>query len=673
MNEGHEHDIEFIETREDTTESFEPPEQSFHLISFAVHGPVVFPRVQTVCLYDYNAANALTGYTDSNTGHADHLAHGASYTLDALQRRIQESITLGGQTVTLATGYQATGRKASQTWPDGSTVSYRHDDGQLLKDIQFPAVGTNPAGTLTISQRSWNAPTAILYPGGSTRSHSLDGFQRMTELRVKDPGQTEVMRYRYAFDAENNILQKDTEHGFYDYQYDSLYRLTAADNPESLPNEAYGYDKLGNRLTDRRRPNPAQAGDQWQYNANNQLTESATENTALLLSNSQPITHGYDANGSLIRKSTPAGSEANHPYDNQRFVYDAQNRLTEVQDPAGNPIASYQYDPYGRRIRKTIHRAWNGGAWESLAEARAATYFYSEEGLIAEYQAQGNNAPQLTVQYGWQPEGAWSTDPVWIKATPAGGSEATYFYYQNDHLGTPQKIIDGQGQSVWGQKATAFGEMTVDAAATISNNLRFPGQYFDQETGMQYNFFRDYDPTVGRYVESDPIGLEGGINTYLYAKANPVEFIDPLGLVVQGSWIQSPRFNIKNVGVDNWDFVSPSFSIWGYLQFIRLYGHASGYINIDVKCTDDCKEWEVHNRILVDAQGSFDVGPNLYALGAGFAAGPYVGISVNIAIAGAAALQAEHHFLSLAQQKAGPIIAATLANGPTLICLGGNR
>ena len=102
-----------------------------------------------------------------------------------------------------------------------------------------------------------------------------------------------------------------------------------------------------------------------------------------------------------------------------------------------------------------------------------------------------------------------------------------------------------------------------------------------------------------------------------------------------------------------------------------MRGHASGYINFDIKCTDDCREWEVHDRISVDAQGSFDVGSNLYALGVGFLArSPLAGIGANIVLSGGALLQAEHHFLSLAQQKAGPIIAAALAGGPTLICLG---
>lgn len=166
-----------------------------------------------------------------------------------------------------------------------------------------------------------------------------------------------------------------------------------------------------------------------------------------------------------------------------------------------------------------------------MVQTLTTTYFYSEEGLVAEYQAQSDNAAQLQAQYRWQPEGTWGTDPVWIKTISVGGDQTDYFYYQNDHLGTPQKIIDRQGQSDWSQKATAFGETTVDAATTISNNLRFPGQYFDQETGTHYNFFRDYSPSIGRYVKNDPIGLDGGINTYLYANANPIRDIDPKGLL----------------------------------------------------------------------------------------------------------------------------------------------
>jgi YD repeat-containing protein len=108
---------------------------------------------------------------------------------------------------------------------------------------------------------------------------------RLTQLQVKDPGQTEALNYQYAYDKADNITQKATEHGTYSYAYDSLYRLIQAQNPSPLVNEACGYDALGNRTSDR---NVAGA---WQYNANNQLTQAGN------------IAFVYDDNGNVVTKT----------------------------------------------------------------------------------------------------------------------------------------------------------------------------------------------------------------------------------------------------------------------------------------------------------------------------------------------------------------------------------
>lgn len=105
-----------------------------------------------------------------------------------------------------------------------------------------------------------------------------------------------------------------------------------------------------------------------------------------------------------------------------------------------------------------------------------------------------------------------------------------------DQLGTPQAMSDGSGRRVWTTEYDPFGQATVNEdpdgdGKTSTLNLRFPGQYFDSETGLHYNYFRDYDPALGRYIQSDPIGLRGGINTYAYVAGNPIRYIDPLGLV----------------------------------------------------------------------------------------------------------------------------------------------
>src|SRR5690606_6129685 len=88
----------------------------------------------------------------------------------------------------------------------------------------------------------------------------------------------------------------------------------------------------------------------------------------------------------------------------------------------------------------------------------------------------------------------------------------------------------GTDAVVWAADYDPFGKAAV-TTGTVINNLRFPGQYFDAETNLHYNYFRDYDPSTGRYIQSDPIGLISGFNTYLYANANPNIIIDPLGLL----------------------------------------------------------------------------------------------------------------------------------------------
>jgi RHS repeat-associated protein len=145
---------------------------------------------------------------------------------------------------------------------------------------------------------------------------------------------------------------------------------------------------------------------------------------------------------------------------------------------------------------------------------------YSDEGLIAETDSTGT----VTKTYGYRPDGTWSTNPLYLK------EGATTYYLQNDHLGTSQKILSQSGQLVWSARLEAFGNTIVDPSSAITNNLRFAGQYYDSETGLHYNLNRYYDPKSGRYLTSDPIGLNGGINTYAYAQSNPLRFTDPLGL-----------------------------------------------------------------------------------------------------------------------------------------------
>lgn len=116
---------------------------------------------------------------------------------------------------------------------------------------------------------------------------------------------------------------------------------------------------------------------------------------------------------------------------------------------------------------------------------------------------------------------------------PAGSSDIRFIH--GDHLGTPQFATDEEGQVVWSATYLPFGAATVDEdpdgdGIAYELNMRFPGQYYDAETGLHYNYFRDYDPGTGRYIQSDPIGLTGGMNTYGYVEQNPLRYFDSHGL-----------------------------------------------------------------------------------------------------------------------------------------------
>jgi RHS repeat-associated protein len=112
------------------------------------------------------------------------------------------------------------------------------------------------------------------------------------------------------------------------------------------------------------------------------------------------------------------------------------------------------------------------------------------------------------------------------------GEHAGLYYIITDHLGTPQQIVDSAGTVVWHAAYLPFGKAQL-VTETITCNLRFPGQYFDAETGLHYNFHRFYNAETGRYMTADPIGLDGGINLYAYVLNDPVNLVDPWGLKVR--------------------------------------------------------------------------------------------------------------------------------------------
>ncbi|MBI5895665.1 MAG: RHS domain-containing protein [Desulfobacterales bacterium] len=228
----------------------------------------------------------------------------------------------------------------------------------------------------------------------------------------------------------------------------------------------YTYDQLGNRLTH---------------------TDAAGTDT-------------YDYLGGTNKLRTVNGPHA------KSYSYDAEGNTIAAlggQQPPLADQADYDYSNNGQRSKK-------------VADSLTAISHYDQAGqLIAETDAAGT----LIKAY------------VWLNGQPLAMLDAAgaVYYFHNDHLGTPQRMTDSTGAIAWSADYLPFGQADV-TVAIVENNLRFAGQYYDNETGLHYNYWRYYDPKIGRYLRADPIGQRGGINRYLYAKDNPLRFVDPKGL-----------------------------------------------------------------------------------------------------------------------------------------------
>ncbi|MCH5501586.1 RHS repeat-associated core domain-containing protein, partial [Pseudomonas syringae] len=170
-------------------------------------------------------------------------------------------------------------------------------------------------------------------------------------------------------------------------------------------------------------------------------------------------------------------------------------------------VVSYKYDAFGRRIEKTV-------------DGHTTEFLWQGERLIAE------SADNRYRTYIYEP----GTFRPLAMLDGEGPLKATPFYYQLDHLGTPQELTDYSGEIMWSAKYRAYGNLATLDIAEIDNPLRFQGQYFDAETGLHYNRHRYYNPGTGRFLTPDPIKLAGGLNNYQYVP-NPTGWVDPLGLI----------------------------------------------------------------------------------------------------------------------------------------------
>ena len=484
----------------------------------------------------------------------------ATYSYDALNRLIGIAYTQTGQT-TLSTGWvydqvgagfsNGIGRLTSTTHPAGSTQYAYDPQGRLLTDTQRlnAATGGNAAQVSTTVIYAYDAAgnvTGITYPSGRVLSVTYTGGKPSAVALAKNNASTSTplitqiqfspfggpqswqwqlatgpQAYSRVFDISGRLVRYPLGGFIRDLAYDVADRITGYTHYDTVTatataasnalNQGFGYDELG-RLT-----GVTTAGASWNigYDANGNRTTVSLNGSAStyataptsnrLVSISNPVrSFGYDSAGNTI--SDGAGYTS---------TYNLVGRMASLTKAGATN--SYTYDAMGRRVRK----------FASTGPASTLIFVFDQGGhLLGEYDSVGS-ALREYVWLGDTPVAMFVPDAV--TANPP----LVYFIHA-DHLDTPRVVLDKNNAVRWRWLAEPFGitapETNPQGLGLFTQNLRFPGQYADAESGLSYNFFRDYDSTTGRYTQSDPIGLQGGINTYAYVENNPLSYADPDGL-----------------------------------------------------------------------------------------------------------------------------------------------
>ncbi len=429
----------------------------------------------------------LTGLTDPSGT--------VAYTWNTLGHMTRVVRVIGARTYQTDYAYDKDGNVTEITMPSGRIVTYTRDS---LARVTAVSTKDN-AGALSntvASSIAWRpfGPLASLTFGNSialTLAYDNDG--RVTDIDAAGGGTT-VQDLTYGYDPASNITSIGDNlatNRSQTFVYDNLNRLTSATGLYGT--NTYAYDAVGNR-TQKTVTVPFASTDTY--------TTPATSNRLSSIAGGSNRTLSYEASGQ-------ASTDQRSPVDTWTYTTDKAGRMAEAKLNTVSQ-ATFAYDADELRIRKT-----------KTATGDVTHYLYDADGqLIAEMNGATGNAIREYIWLGGVPIG-------YVDRLGTSGASRLFFVHA-DHLARPQKITDSSRAIVWDGVFAPFGEVHA-ITGSIVNVLMFPGQVYDPETGLAQNWHRDYDANIGRYLQSDPIGLDGGFNTYAYAEGNPVSFTDPTG------------------------------------------------------------------------------------------------------------------------------------------------
>ena len=476
------------------------------------------------------------GYDDCENGQGrvctvDHNMHSTSFAYTPDGQLASQSVKIHDEpnVETLKYTYRDDGNIHTMTYPSGLVVTYDYSKAPDGSDrvVRMTGAYTKRAANMPEHEANFIIASDITY----NDTGWVTGFTHGNGVRTEREYDSDANLLRTTVTEGNAVL--DTRR----LSYDVDDRITAITRLDTALNRAYAYDERGRLVSEKRGDGTSDSSRQVDYgydSSHNRVSRTvdgrsrvynyASDSNRLFSQGTRNLrTFDYDLQGNLLQDR---GGK-------RRFTYDATNRLSEFYKN-GELRASYDYDSGGMRIRKRFKKSEDDGT-------KSVRFLHDVHArLVSETRRR-------------EDRGAFSArDTVWLGATPlvqvdrrvrrdGTTRRAEVLYLQTDHNGAVRWARDNDARMVWSwEGADAFGgklsgESAIDRdpdgdGKRVRIPLRFPGQYHDRESGLYHNNNRDYDPQVARYVQSDPIGLDGGINRYAYVKGDPVNYVDPNGL-----------------------------------------------------------------------------------------------------------------------------------------------
>ena len=462
-------------------------------------------------------------------------------------------------TETVRYHYDFNGNRTATVLPDGRQINYLYYgsghlhqislDDEVITDIERDKLHREIYRTQgKLASRYELDPLGRLKRQIATLNDLTEGGKGKTKVAA-GYSQTAVKR-SYGYDRTGNLTHStDQRTGTTHFEYDKLGRITKAGN------ERFAFDPAHNILdipTEKVKPYPAPSpvGEgRGEGKTTAPLSDGRSAITDNRLKTYNGTTYYYDNFGNLIHRELANGEVQNYFYD----LHDQLVKAEIFKKDGGKETWSYTYDALGRRIGKG--RLKNEEVSEtsfphdlSRNDLENQTRFvWDGSHLLQEIHSDGRYTHIYTDPSSYEPLAQvrdWTTED--------GENQQQTHYFHCDQIGIPREMTDKDGNLLWFGNYTGWGRLKEETQVTDSayQPFRLQNQYADRETGLHYNFFRYYEPDAGRFVNQDPIGLNGGENLYQFAKNTQI-WIDTLGLIRNSPIVALANFAKNTLGKDS--------------------------------------------------------------------------------------------------------------------------